>query len=358
MVRVLFLLKRRPDFNSVIHNKIGVSTGLYNSANFVNTMLNKNNIESKVIVAIDNNDIDREVTSFKPTHVILEALWVVPAKFAVLQKIHPMITWIVRLHSEMPFMAGESIAMDWIGDYINYKNVLIACNSPRMLSEIRNYLKIKSNLANEKINNKVIYLPNYYPQEYKIKSFNYRKDIIDIGCFGAIRPLKNHLMQAHAALQFADMIGKKLKFHVNAGRIEMKGEPMINNLKGMFQQLAGTGHEMINHQWVPREDFLSLCASMDLGLQVSFTETFNIVAADLISQGVPVIGSEEIPWLNSYWCASPTQITQIIDKLYKSYCGPNHNIRDNQTSLFEYTSAIPPIWLNYFPEYQNDSIYQ
>ena len=52
----------------------GVSYGLINSAQFVANFLNKNGVESHVITVIDNNDIDREVTKYKPTHVFIEAL--------------------------------------------------------------------------------------------------------------------------------------------------------------------------------------------------------------------------------------------------------------------------------------------
>ena len=111
MAKVLFILKRREDYNSVIHSHVGLSTGLYNSASFMNDMLNENGVQSKLVVVPDNNSIDREVTLYRPSHVIIEALWVVPQKFAILQKLHPEVKWIIRLHSEMPFMAGEGNAM-------------------------------------------------------------------------------------------------------------------------------------------------------------------------------------------------------------------------------------------------------
>ena len=89
MAKVLFILKRREDYNGIIHSQIGLSTGLYNSASFVNDMLKAYKIESNLAVVIDNNDIDREVSKYKPTHVVIEALWVTPSKFAVLEKLHP-----------------------------------------------------------------------------------------------------------------------------------------------------------------------------------------------------------------------------------------------------------------------------
>ena len=338
MSKVLFILKRREDYSAQVHSHIGLSTGLYNSAKFMNDMLNDAGIQSDLGVAIDNNCIDRLVTLYKPTHVIIEALWVVPPKFSVLQKLHPNVKWIIRLHSEMPFMAGEGMAMDWLGDYATFKNVVIACNAPRMLREMKLFLG----------DDKVIYLPNFYPQEYKSKKINRNKEYIDISCFGAIRPLKNHLVQAFAAIAFANKLGKKLRFHVNAGRIEMNGNSALRNLKCLFQQLSlmGTGHQLINHQWTPREQFLELCSQMDIGMQCNFSETFNIVGADLVSQGVPLIGSKEIPW--SAFNADCTNSDDITQVLITSYKYPRLNAFVNQFHLKYYTNKTRKIWIKYF----------
>jgi len=349
MSRVLFILKRREDFNAVTHSHVGLSTGLYNSAKFMDDMLSDSGIESNLEVAIDNNCIDRLVSKHKPTHVIIEALWVVPTKFAVLQKLHPNVKWIIRLHSEMPFMAGEGNAMDWVGDYSGFKNIIVACNAPRMLREIKFYLKLRNSWTDDEADENVIYLPNYYPQEYKHKKLNKDKSHIDIACFGAIRPLKNHLLQAFAAIEFANQIGKKLRLHVNAGRIEMNGSPVINNLKGLFQHLHRSGHELINHQWRPREEFLKLCSKMDIGLQCNFSETFNIVGADLISQGVPLISnSEEIPWAIHKYCASAVDSEDIIKALHYTYENPELNAFQHQLSLTKYVNETSDIWTKYF----------
>jgi len=301
-------------------------------------------------VAVDNNCIDRLVTEHNPTHVIIEALWVVPSKFAELTKLHPNVTWIIRLHSEMPFMAGEGIALDWMGDYASFNNVLIACNAPRMLGEVRVFLKSKFRWSNEKTEDKVIYLPNFYPQEYSIKSFDKDKYWIDISCFGAVRPLKNHVLQALAALKFANSIKKQLRFHVNGDRIEMKGDPILNNLKGMFQHFSTSTakHEIIMHTWCPREQFLKVCSDMDIGMQCNHSETFNIVSADLVSQGVPIVGSSEIPWASRLFNAEPYNSDGIAKALTRTYMFPNVNVRRNQKKLYKYTNKTRKIWENYF----------
>ena len=348
MSKVLFILKRREDYNSVLHSNIGLSTGLYNSAKFMNDMLKNSGVESKLVVVEDNNSIDREVNQYQPTHVIIEALWVVPEKFEILQKLHPNVQWIIRLHSEMPFMAGEGMAMDWLGKYSTFKNIKIACNAPRMMKEVSLYLAHRNNWTSKQTEEEVIYLPNYYPQDFKHKTFDKNKEYIHISCFGAIRPLKNHLVQAIAAIQFANSIGKKLVFHVNAGRIEMKGEPMINNLTGLFNQIAHQGHHLINHQWKPREEFLEICSRMDIGMQCSFSETFNIVGADMVSQGVPLVGSSEIPWTSSIFSADPTSSRDMFYKLHATYTFPKINVWTNQFNLKNYTNKTKNIWIKYF----------
>ena len=123
--KVLFILKKRQTSHT---GYASVSSGLLNSAKFVSDMLNKNGIESHLVEVNDNNCIDREVTKFKPTHVIIEALWVVPQKFEVLTKLHPNVQWIIRLHSDISFLANEGIAIEWIYEYLKYPNVKVSAN--------------------------------------------------------------------------------------------------------------------------------------------------------------------------------------------------------------------------------------
>lgn len=346
--KVLFILKRRPDFDPEKHSVKGLSTGLFNSATFVENMLRQSGIDAALEVAIDNNCIDRLVRQHQPTHVIIEALWVVPTKFEILTKLHPKVRWIIRLHSEMPFIASEGISMDWIGDYVTYPEIDIAINAPRMLNEIREYLSTKMRWSADDCSQRVFYLPNFYPQEYKLKAFDRNKYWVDICCFGAIRPLKNHLLQAFAAIKFANRIHKQLRFHINLGRIEMKGDPIYNNLTALFEQLNDYGHQMIGHEWTPREQFLEICQQMDIGLQCNFSETFNIVSADLISQGVPILGSKEIPWSTRLFNCDPTNSDDIARRMQLLYYLPDLNVRLNQRNLTAYTAQTKIIWIDYF----------
>ena len=352
MTRVLFILKRKHDYSALAAdaNVLSVSTGLYNSANYMVELLKPMVDEVGIVVVTDNNDIDREVRKFNPTHVIIEALWVVPEKFEVLTKLHPKVQWIVRLHSEVPFIASEGISMDWIGRYLDYPNVLIGVNAPRMLQSVRSFLKAKTGyLSDDEIFQRTIYMPNYYPVEgAKAYDFSTSPDVVKIGCFGAVRPLKNQLAQALAAVEFAKSHGKGLEFHINSSRVEMNGSPILKNLVQMFDHL-GPRYVLVCHEWMPREEFLKVVGSMDILMQVSFSETFNIVAADATVMGVPVVGSSEIPWL-CVFKADPTSQTSMIRALNWASFVPSIAVLLNQLSLRRYDRKTKQVWANLFAE--------
>jgi hypothetical protein len=346
--KVLFILKRKDGYDDIKDSNIGMSTGLYNSALFMSDMLNESGVKSKVVVVVDNNSIDGEVTKYKPTHVIVEALWVVPSKFQVLQKLHPKVKWIIRLHSEIPFLANEGSAMNWLGDYVYFENVYLSMNSPKTNNDIIDFIRDRTGWTDIQAKNKVIYLPNYYPQDYIQKELDKTKEVIDIGCFGAIRPMKNQLIQAMAAVKFANSIGKKLRFHINHGRVEQRGDSVYKNLQSYFSHISDSGHELVRHDWCPRDEFLKICSEMDMGMQVSFSETFNIVAADLTSQGVPVVSSKELPWINPIFISKPTYLNSIYWKLLLTYWFSKFNLKSNQYLLKKYTNKTRKIWLKYF----------
>lgn len=317
--KLLFILKHRDALYTDEHGTYstgGLSSGLLNSASFVVDMLHKSGIEANLVQVADNNCIDREVTKYKPTHVIIEAYWIVPEKFAVLTKLHPNIKWIIRNHSEIPFLATEGIAIDWTLEYLKHPTVYVSANSPRALSEMKTMAVAA---YGEKFADRVIYLPNYYTfSENTVKKEHHDSDTIDIGCFGAIRPLKNQLIQAIAAIEFAKHQGKKLRFHINSTRIEGNGNNCLKNIIALFAH-TGETYQLVEHSWMPHDKFLQLCATMDIAMQVSFTETFNIVAADMVSMNVPIVVSHDITWASRFSKADPTSSTDIVKKMHAAW---------------------------------------
>lgn len=291
------------------------NSGVYLSAQFISNMLNQQGISSSLEKAIDNNCIDKIVTDTKAKVVVIEAYWVVPEKFEELIPLHPEVTWIVRNHSALPFISEEGIILSWTMKYINYDNVYVGFNHKTTYEEF----KFLEGISTEN-KDKFLYLPNYYPIEkikkQKSKTFSNTEEI-NVACFGAIRPLKNNLVQAYAAIKFANEIDRKLKFHINVNRTEQKVSPALKNIKDLFESVPNA--ELVTHEWMSHEDFYNLCSTMDMGLQVSFSETFNIVAADMVANNVPVVASSEIEFISSINKADMNDTDSIVRAMKRIY---------------------------------------
>lgn len=317
-MKVLFLLKT----NSLYGSSSPTSkSGLLNSATITADELEKNGIaETKVAICRDGNSVDREVFIYKPDICVIEAIWVTAEKLAEVQRLHPKVSFVVRIHSEIPFLSNEGVAMSRILGYKKIPNVHVAFNSAETVRDFRKLYGSPYMLP---------YLPNIYTKiklrdnkDMTLEKIRYiiarrqgrfqfgRK--LDVGCFGAIRPLKNQLIQAVAAIHFADKHDVKLHFHMNTARIEQGGEPVLKNIRALF---AESKHELVEHGWLPRKDFLKLLNKMDINLQVSFNESFNIVAADSIYVGTPVVVSETISWLPDLIKADVSDTASIVSKM-------------------------------------------
>jgi hypothetical protein len=313
VARILFFVKFREDSggNCAYDGTPNCYGGLYNSALFVVEMLNALGIEAKLVQVCDNNEIDREVTAYKPSTVIIEGLWVVPEKFVVLQRLHPLVNWIIRCHSEIPFIAYEGVAMDWLTKYVQYSNISIANNSLYGTRDFESIISAANRGWNQdELERKVLYLPNWYPPVEPIQT-KAPDNVLDVGCFGAIRPLKNQLIQGLAAVEWARGVNKLLRFHVN-GRVEQGGGSVLKNLLALMRS---TNNILVQHLWATRPQFLQRLSRMDVSMQVSFSETFDITAADSVALGIPLVTSNEVSWASPTNFAAQTNAASILKKL-------------------------------------------
>jgi len=314
-LKILFILKRREialpdgvrDYNS----------GLSNSVEQLRVLLTALRTPHRVELAVDGNCIDRLVTLHRPTHVILEAIWCPPYKVEELRRLHPTVRWLCRIHSNTEFMAGEGMALEWLTAYCRL-GVTVAPNSRPAVEALSPVL-----------GGAVAYLPNYYqvahgpsPEPWLAVKRDARlatisplpeMTLLEVGCTCAIRPFKNTLNQARAALKVADEMGARLRFHVNSARQEGGGQANYKNLVALFA--SQPRHQLVEIDWLPPADFKRYLRRLDAVLQVSLSETFNIVTADAIDMGVPVVVSPAISWLRPEWHANPLDVGDIARAL-------------------------------------------
>ncbi len=313
------------------------SSGLYNSTNFIVHALLDAGISAHIVEVNDNNDIDCQVDKFKPDMVVIEALWVVPEKFPELQNLHPKVRWFIHLHSDMPFLAMEGIAMDWIIRCAE-QNIGIIANSQESFEALKPIVD----------DCRLFYLPNVFLGEMMAPHFNRNKQHIDIGCFGAVRPLKNHLLQALASIQFANDLNMPLRFHINVGRIETGGEPVLKNLEQLFTDLPNA--KLCEDKWFDPVDFDDhLYENIDMGLQVSLTETFNVVSANYIAAGLPIVVSKEVKWASYFSKAIDNSLPDIVAKMHRAWRN-GWLIKFNQYLLKKSARKASDLWIKFTGE--------
>lgn len=240
----------------------------------------------------------------------------------------------VHVHSKFPFLGVEPTAYKFIKDYID-NDIGVIFNS----TELRDcFPKSKNNL----------FLENIYsgdPLEPKIFS---DKEFINVGCHGSMRHMKNIPLQAIAAKIYAESKGLKLRFHINNTRHDGDGTIVLNSLKSIF---SGSTHEIVECPYVGHESFkLYINKNIDIGMQVSLSETFNIIAADYIYSGVPVVVSDEIYWCDDLSKAKYSSVESIIEKMDLSLNNPVL-LKRNQDNIYKHLFFAKQQWINFLGDY-------
>jgi hypothetical protein len=158
--------------------------------------------------------------------------------------------------------------------------------------------------------------------------------------------MKNTLTQAIAAINYADKENKKLILHVNSARVEQKGENALKNLKALF---TDSKHELVEHGWLPHGEFVKLVGTMDMCLQISLSETYNIVAADAINQDVPVVTSDEIPFVSYFSNVSSNKdVVNLVDMIKFNLFFKNILTKLNKFLLSLDSKKAEKVWLKIF----------
>jgi len=344
MKKILFLLKENHYSASPVS-----SDGLVNSTLPIVEYLRSIKHQCKVVHVIDANFIDHEIHKYKPDVVVLEAVWVEAIKLRELMHLnkHRGIQWVVRVHSNMGFLAAEPHSIRVLRDYIELDNheLVISFTNKEFEQAISNAW-----------NYNFTCLPTIVKTHKKESSFSEERRHIHVGCFGALRLAKNQCFQAVCAMQAANALDKKLYFHVTAQPGDDDSGSILSALRALFYD---SNHELVVHNWMPLTIFLNLVKEMDFGMQLSFTESFNIVAADFVNCDKIVIVSETITWMPPGLKVSTTDHKEVVDKILHVYEHRNDNlIKSFQTRfLKKYNDEAKKVWSNFLGEHHKHQEY-
>ena len=282
-------------------------------------------------------EIDDSLQQHKPKFVFIDGLWLKPEQVKALQKVHSNTIFILRIHSDAAFIAQEGTFSNWFYKYIDIPNVYVAFNGKDLYDVIKGCYSSGSH--------KVLYLPNMYPiDKSSDKTMTREPNIIRISSFGAARVLKNHFAQALAALKFAELLGKKLIFYININTADISGLAIYLNILYLIKQHPSCKHEVKLIEWTDHKQFLEAIREVDIGMQASLSETFNLVSCDTLATGTPIVGTKEIPWIHWIGRCNPTSHSSVVSALWRAYMFRRLNVYLNRRSLKRFSDKSIKIW--------------
>jgi len=283
------------------------------------------NIEGAVRAHVD--DVEQSIVAiqrYSPSKVVFEGVWLSAEGCLKIQKMFPGIKIYVHIHSNIPFLAAESSSFLSI---LQYKDIGV-----EIIWNCEHAFNAMKSIINSH------YLPNIYACKAlsKVKTDD---QFLDVACHGSMRLLKNQVIQAMAAINYANTIGKTLRFHVNMGRSE-GGDDVKSSLKALF--MMNKKHSLVEAKWLDHSHFIKSLTLMDIGLQVSMSETFNIVAADFVTAGVPMVVSPEIEWAFP-GCFADCRSSASIERTM-SYVLNTETVGINRLMLEHYSNEAKKKW--------------
>lgn len=310
-VRVGIFFKNFANWTGLSH--VGLNVAALTNAR----VLRQRGIHTTVFPVCNNVDVVDGILEYerdhkKPlTHVIISAPWMSRYDLTNLVEFFPDIQFVVECHSNVGFLQADPNAMTIIRAVIalsnTHSNILLGGNSEPFVK-----------WASEVYGTHVVLLPNLYPISPPAKK---RWDgflPIRIGVFGAVRPQKNFMTAAAAAMLIQQNVQLPVELHMSTG-----GEGDGGSVsRAIDQMVAGIpSFTLIRHLWQPWEEFIQTVEKMDLMIQPSYTESFNMVTADGIVMGVPSVVSNAIRWAPNSWKADSDDVLDIArvgTKLLKS----------------------------------------
>ncbi len=156
-----------------------------------------------------------------------------------------------------------------------------------------------------------VFLPNlYYLERAECpRRTPYRAGVLRLGIFGATRVQKNIMSAAAAALVIArQAAAEDTEIWVSSDRVE-GGQGVMASVKEMLSRIPRV--RLVEAGWHGWREFRQLAGSMHLMLQPSYTESFNMVTADGVAEGVASVVSSAIDWAPKYWQACADTVLDI-----------------------------------------------
>lgn len=303
MTRTIIAYKNFAAHKNVSHIGLGVA-GINNTK-----VLRREGNAAEVWPIVSADDLHTSLASAKSsghpvTHVVISAPWIPTAQLQRMLIAHPDTQFAVNCHSNVGFLQADPQGVQLVREGLELQrgthNFHVAGNSLKFCRWLRSAFAAPC-----------LYLPNLYYLDNNVRPNAshpvYQGGTLRIGAFGATRPLKNFLSAAGAALEIARKRHTNMELWISAGRSE-GGDTILHAARAMYRGLPHV--RLVENGWQSWPQFRQTVSHMHLLLQPSYTESFNMVTADGVAEGIPSVVSSAIDWAPRKWRA---EIDDVCD---------------------------------------------
>jgi hypothetical protein len=297
MKKVIIAYKNFAANRNISHIGLGVAA-INNSK-----VLRASGIAAEVWPIVNAAELRARLNANPATHVIISAPWIPALELQALINDYPDIKFAVNSHSNVGFLQADANGVRLLREAMEIEtgshNFHLAGNSRKFCQWVHDTYAAPCT-----------YLPNMYFLDTVDRTRRplWRGGTLRVGAFGATRPQKNFMSAAAAALEIAHLLKADLELWISAGRAEGGGEVVQRAIRAMFDGLLNA--RVVEAGWQSWPKFRKTVGNMHLLLQPSYTESFNMVTADGIAEGVPSVVSSAIDWTPRYWRA---EIDDVFD---------------------------------------------
>lgn len=262
------------------------------------------------------------------THLIMSAPWIPTLQWQRILITFHRVQFACTSHSNVGFLQADPLAArfmttDGPGLQAGFPNFTLGANSQALCSFI------KAGYATG-----CTYFPNLYFLDGSTRTNRplWSCGTLRVGCFGAARVQKNHTSAAAAAIEIASRLRANLEFWVSGGRNDGMGGSSAMVVRQMIESCHFA--KLVENRWQTWPQFRRTVAHMNLLMQPSYTESFNVVTADGVSEGVPSVVSSAIDWVPPHWMADADDVGDIArvgSNLLRSHDAAEEGLHSLQT---------------------------
>jgi hypothetical protein len=305
-VQVVLAYKNFAANRNISHIGLGVTA--LNTAK----SLRAEGIDAEVRAIVSAADLRASLRAEGATHVVISAPWIATADLALLSAEFRDTQFAVVCHSNLGFLQADPNAMRLVREGLELRRTAPNFRMSANCERLSRWVPAAYGVPCDE-------LPNLYHLESPAPArAGYSGGTLRIGAFGATRALKNLLTAAGSALQIANRLRADLEFWISSGRNEGAGSVV----EAVRQMLHGVPNvKLVENGWQTWPQFRQTVRHMHLLLQPSYTESFNVVTADGVAEGVPSVVSDAIVWAPQSWKAPVDDagaMARVGEKLLKS----------------------------------------